>query len=149
MPSFTYRHRGWTRYLISEVCAYSRAKPYALRDPDKDMDRRALWDTGASCTVIRKGLADVLGLKPVSVRTVATSQGKFEALCYYIDVYLPNGVIVPNLLVVEAQSDNSWDVLIGMDIIGQGDFAVSNFKGKTTFTFRIPSSSEIDFTENA
>ena len=33
------------------------------------------------------------------------------------------------------------DVLIGMDIIGLGDFAVSNYRGKTTFTFRKRSTS--------
>jgi len=32
-----------------------------------------------------------------------------------------------------------------MDVIGMGDFAVSNFNGKTSFTFRIPSVAEADF----
>ncbi len=36
-------------------------------------------------------------------------------------------------------------VLIGMDIIGLGDFAISNHGGKTVFTFRAPSSKVIDF----
>ena len=34
---------------------------------------------------------------------------------------------------------------IGMDIISQGDFAVSNFNGTTVFTFRPPSKATIDF----
>jgi len=37
------------------------------------------------------------------------------------------------------------EALIGMDIIGKGDFAVTNKDGKTTFTFRIPSIECIDF----
>ena len=40
-----------------------------------------------------------------------------------------------------------WDVLIGMDIINLGDFAVSNHNGKTTFSFRMPSVDEIIFTK--
>ena len=32
-----------------------------------------------------------------------------------------------------------------MDIIGTGDFAVTNLDGKTVFTFRIPSAERIDF----
>ena len=36
-------------------------------------------------------------------------------------------------------------MLIGMDIISKGDFAVSNFDGNTVFTFRYPSNSEINF----
>ncbi len=37
------------------------------------------------------------------------------------------------------------DVLIGMDIIGAGDFAVTNLNGKTTFSYRYPSMERIDF----
>jgi hypothetical protein len=37
------------------------------------------------------------------------------------------------------------DVLIGMDIIGEGDFAVTHQDGKTTFSFRVPSLKTIDF----
>ena len=45
-----------------------------------------------------------------------------------------------------AQTDlTGIDVLIGMDIINRGDFAVSNRNGKTMFSFRIPSMSDFDF----
>jgi hypothetical protein len=37
------------------------------------------------------------------------------------------------------------DVVIGMDIVTRGDFAVTNRDGRTTFSFRIPSQSHIDF----
>ncbi len=37
------------------------------------------------------------------------------------------------------------DLLIGMDIIGLGDFAVTNLNGVTQFTFRLPSVESIDF----
>ena len=40
------------------------------------------------------------------------------------------------------------DVLIGMDIIGSGDFAVTNSENKTVMTYRIPSVSRIDFTNS-
>ena len=36
-------------------------------------------------------------------------------------------------------------MLIGMNIINLGDFTVSNFQGKTTFTFRMPSESTTDY----
>jgi hypothetical protein len=38
------------------------------------------------------------------------------------------------------------DILIGMDIMNQGDFAVTNLNGITRFSFRIPSMAAIDFT---
>ena len=39
------------------------------------------------------------------------------------------------------------DVLIGMDIINRGDFAVTNQNRKTKFSFRFPSIGDIDFVE--
>lgn len=36
-------------------------------------------------------------------------------------------------------------MLVGMDIIGHGDFAVTNHNGKTIFTYRCPSTNQIDF----
>ena len=37
------------------------------------------------------------------------------------------------------------DVLIGMDILGLGDFAVTHHDGKTVFSFCVPSRRHIDF----
>jgi hypothetical protein len=37
------------------------------------------------------------------------------------------------------------DVLIGMDIISRGDFALTHKEGKTVFSFRYPSLATIDF----
>ena len=37
------------------------------------------------------------------------------------------------------------DVLIGMDILGMGDFTVTHHQGNTTFSYCCPSRREIDF----
>jgi len=42
-----------------------------------------------------------------------------------------------------------FDVLIGMDIIGNGNFAVTNKDSKTVFSFRMPSVERIDFAKQA
>jgi uncharacterized protein YecA (UPF0149 family) len=39
-------------------------------------------------------------------------------------------------------------LLIGMDLISLGDFAVTNFAGKTVFSFRVPSVQMIDFVQS-
>ena len=87
------------------------------------------------------------GLTPISVANVSGVHGSQQSNVYLIDVYLPNRVVVQGVEAVESRSlaGEADDVLIGMDIIGLGDFAVSNLQGKTTFTFRIPSLAEIDF----
>ncbi|GMQ96553.1 MAG: hypothetical protein BMS9Abin15_0226 [Gammaproteobacteria bacterium] len=59
---------------------------------------------------------------------------------------LPNTAGVTGVRVTEANRiGNDVDVLIGMDIITLGDFAVTTYNGKTTFSFRMPSLTEIDF----
>jgi hypothetical protein len=42
-----------------------------------------------------------------------------------------------------------YDVLIGLDIICRGDFAISNYNNSTQFTFRIPSICDIDFCKHS
>lgn len=108
----------------------------------------SLWDTGATKTVITKRVVDALNLKPVSMGTARTPQGQYDAYLYYIDLYLPNKVHFPKLLVMEGQPADC-DILIGMDVIGSGDFAVSNYEKQTTFTYRYPSCSKLDFVEHS
>ena len=67
---------------------------------------------------------------------------------YYIDLYLPNHVLIRELPVMEGQP-SGCDILIGMDVILKGDFAVSTFDNKTTFTFRVPSMKKIDFVQQS
>lgn len=69
---------------------------------------------------------------------------------YRIDVKLPNGVTVTNVVVMESEIDNQGiDLLIGMDIISLGDFSVtSEIAGgsrRTCFSFRIPPVETIDY----
>ena len=35
--------------------------------------------------------------------------------------------------------------MIGMDVIGCGDFVITRFDEKTTWSFRVPSGEEVDF----
>lgn len=107
----------------------------------------SLWDTGATCSVITKNVVEKLGLKPVSMAKARTPQGEYEAYQYYIDLLLPNQVEFKGLLVMEGQPAGC-DILIGMDVIGKGDFAVSNYNGVTKFTYRHPSTGEMDFVQN-
>jgi len=110
-------------------------------------DRIAVWDTGAMKTTVSKRIVNDFGLHAVKYAPVSTPNGKSIAACYYVDILLPNSLTVSDVLVVEGTLDN-FDVLIGMDIISMGDFAVSNYGGKTVFSFRTPSVATIDFVNN-
>ena len=59
---------------------------------------------------------------------------------------MPNNLIVQNVRVTECQdTTGKFGLIIGMDIITLGDFAVTNANGNTTVSFRIPSVEAIDF----
>jgi len=107
-----------------------------------------LWDTGATASVITQKVVDELGLKLIDYTTVRHAQGTSDTEVYLIDVGLPNKVAIPRLRVTKGVL-GGIDMLIGMDVIGKGDFAVSNFNGITMFTFRIPSVADADFTGKA
>ena len=117
----------------------------------------AIWDTGATHSAITKKVVDDLRLQPTGMRETRHAGGKSSNNTYLVNIALPNRVIVPSVRVTEVQlipDDNVSDdrqpqLLIGMDIIGLGDFAVTNANGKTTFSFRIPSVEEIDFVPSA
>ena len=107
-----------------------------------------IWDTGATGTVITKNVIDGLGLQPsgkVTVHVVGSSDSarEYETNTYLVNLYLPNNVVI--YARAAESSITGCDVLIGMDVIGLGDFAVTNHNQKTTWTFRLPSCDEIDF----
>ena len=136
---FTSRYNGISRELKNVVTIATSVGNKKVAN-----NKIALWDTGANCSVITNEIAEELGLVSLAKRKVNTPSGSHEANVYYIDVKLPSKLVIPKLQVCSGIS-HQWDILIGMDIISMGDFAVSNFNGKTTFTFRLPSLDEADF----
>ena len=109
---------------------------------------RALWDTGASGSCISKDIVSKLKLIPTGMCTVKTPSGIADVYTYLVNIVLPNSVLIKDVRVMESEIGNQGlGALIGMDIITLGDFALSNKDGKTTFSFQIPSQTEIDFVE--
>ena len=109
-----------------------------------------LWDTGATGTVIRKKIADDLGLKPsgkVDVLAVGEGDDVHETKdvnTYLVNLYLPNSVVIVGLPVVEGGAPGC-DVLIGMDVVTMGDLAITHVDGQTCMSFIYPSAQTIDF----
>lgn len=110
---------------------------------DENGDRRyckienAVWDTGATNTVITPDIVEALGLKPTGKSSISAYGGVVETCTYKIDLCSENGYKIENLEVMSGDYSD-YDVLIGMDVITQGDFSISTFDGKTSFSFRIP-----------
>lgn len=108
-----------------------------------------LWDTGASRSSITQRIVDDLSLIPVGRNNVSTANGVVPVNTYCVDIGLPNGVTVSNVIVSCCDLGDDIDVLIGMDIIKHGDFSITNINHKTTFSFRIPSTKEIDYVKES
>jgi len=106
---------------------------------------RAIWDTGASGSVVNMKTAAKTGLQAIGYTPVETTNGKYSAPVYICDMYLPAGVVVPAVEMTGGQLGDNVDMLIGMDVITLGDFSITNLGGDTWFTFRVPSMQRADY----
>ena len=130
-----------TPCLISEAWDSNGpiAKPVAK-------EYQALWDTGANRSSITSEVVSSLGLVNTTYTDVEHAGGITpDVPVYLVNITLLNRVEIVGVEVTTVQLPSNVNALIGMDIINAGDFAISNQKGKTTFSFRIPSKHEIDF----
>lgn len=143
--SFTIEYFGISNTLKTE-CGVCRAFNPSLNNGKHPEVKRftALWDTGATNSVITKDVVEALALAPTGIGKVFHANGDCTANTYLVNILLPNNVGIPSLKVTEGIL-TGMDVLIGMDIITGGDFAISNSDGKTTFTFQMPPTHKHDF----
>jgi len=144
--AFTVEFNGRAHVLITPVHigrAFDHTK--ISRPPGNVLTYNGIWDTGATNTVITERVARECGLKPIGVTNVETAGGRKRSNVYLVSIGLPNTVGVSSLRVTEGILNGNVEVLIGMDVIGGGDFAITCNDGKTVFSFRFPSKTKIDF----
>jgi hypothetical protein len=113
-----------------------------------DIKTQGIWDTGATNSVITKSVAQALGLIPISLANVMGVHGSKIVPIYRVAITLNNENISLITEVTECEElsgTHDTGMLVGMNIIGMGDFSVSNFNGETTMTFRVPSLERIDY----
>ncbi len=117
-------------------------------DPSTFRTFQAIWDTGATHSAITQEVVDQCELKPIRKAKVAhagMNNEPDETNVFLVDVGLPNRVLMQRVEVSQG-GFKGGDVLIGMDIINEGDFAITHPGGITQFTFQYPSQADIDFT---
>jgi predicted aspartyl protease len=149
LQALTTKYNDITRILQSQVHVSIAFDPSTHPKPINPQNCGAkefvaIWDTGATGTAVSKKVIEECGLKQIGVVEVHTANEKRLSPVYLASIFLPNHVLFPSLRVNEATIKDA-DVLIGMDIITKGDFAVTNKEGKTVFSFRMPSVECIDF----
>lgn len=146
VSNFTSEYSGLSKVLKNKAKITEGFDPTQIPHQQHPIPEEydAIWDTGATNSVISKKVVQECGLKPITMVRVNTAGGTFNQNVYVVNIFLPNKVNFVNVHVTEGNISNA-DILIGMDIIGNGDFAVSNYNGKTVFTYRFPSVERIDF----
>lgn len=156
--AFTTRYNGRTQVLSNIVGVYLPITPEETKAKNIEFKKYlAIWDTGATHSAITKKVVDDLKLQPTGVRETRHAGGKSSNNTYLVSILLPDNVMIGQVRVTEVNlipdnnlpDDKQHQLLIGMDIIGLGDFAVTNVNNKTTFSFRVPSVKEIDFVPGA
>ena len=118
--------------------------PYPLHDT------MALWDTGATKSVITDATVAALNLVPSGTTMVNHAGGTSPSNTYLVNFILPNKVGIAGVLVSQCSDiAGHFGAIIGMDIICQGDFSITNVGKETCMSFRIPSIKTIDYVEEA
>jgi len=145
--SFTTSYNGISRQLVNQVSVALAIREIQAQIDIRDYNAKpylAIWDTGATGSAISEKVVSECNLSPIGVTKVCGVDGECLQNVYLVSLFLPNWFCIKEVRVTEAKIFDV-DVLIGMDVINRGDFAVTNFGGKTVFSFRMPSLETIDF----
>ena len=147
--AFTIKHNGLANRIITEVGVCKAFDPKTQPFPNHPYEAvHALWDTGASRSVITKTTAAKLSLVPVGIADVHHADGTSKHPTHLVNFILPNNIGVPGLLVTESPNVvGGFGAIIGMDIISKGDFCITNYNRQTWLTFRIPSMLGVDYVQ--
>lgn len=98
----------------------------------------AVWDTGATSSMISAIMAKKLQLVPIGTAQIAGVHGIKNTKCYLIDIIFQNGFIIENVKVSEASDFGGFDLLVGMDIIGKGILLINGINGEMKVLFQFP-----------
>lgn len=142
MHCFTLKFNGPARVLHTPIAISVPSKP------DK-YQLQCIWDTGASQTVITQNVIDALGLIETGKTIVHTASERDKITSTFeIDLYLSTDLVFRNVTVTLGILGDGIEALLGMDIIGTGDFSITNLNRNTCMSFRYPSQFEVDFANN-
>ncbi|MCL4553079.1 MAG: retroviral-like aspartic protease family protein [Candidatus Marsarchaeota archaeon] len=142
--SFTQTANGTMNVLTTDCGVSAAFHPLTGGNAPPVCPFTAIWDTGATNSAITQAAIDGCGLVATGMAQVHGVHGMQQVETYLVNIHLPNKVAVSGVRVTKGQLPGA-DVLIGMDVISMGDFAVTNLGGITQFSFRIPSQVHVDF----
>jgi hypothetical protein len=132
-----------------ELLTVAEIFPFATRDDTKGIITNVLWDTGATHSSLSTKIVQDLGLKSIDTTVVHGVNSSKVADIVIASIRFSSSIFLTGKRFSVNEIPGA-DVLIGMDIIMLGDFAISNGEGETLFSFVIPPlKNKVSFTEKA
>jgi hypothetical protein len=95
----------------------------------------ALWDTGSTNCCINANLAREKSLVAVGTADLFGHKGRSENPVYPLDLLLADGIMIPHVFAAGITTSESFDFIIGMNIIRLGDFSLIHKENKMMFIF--------------
>ncbi|MDR1178444.1 MAG: aspartyl protease family protein [Spirochaetaceae bacterium] len=129
----TYTYAKLQRRIITPVYLYG-----VSASVPKDTVTNALWDTGATFSVIMPKVQQELGLIPTGSRLVRGVTGTQKVPVVILTIELPNDLLKQNIEVAVCNFSSDIGMIIGMDIITLGNFVLLHTGDHTEFSFTIP-----------
>lgn len=147
MPHFAFSsiNPSYTREIITDAYISMPSKNVGLGNGQL-VKVLALWDTGATNSVVTPHIISQLGLKPDGVAQSTHAGGVSLVNTYLVDIALPNKILLPGVRVSEcAEQNGRFDIIVGMDIISLGDFSVTGPANRRMVSFCAPTAMNIDY----
>jgi predicted aspartyl protease len=120
MSSYEWHHDG--RRILIDLAILRPSPPTDLTS----ITVRALLDTGATVSGISRGTAESLGIRSMGKRPIVTANGVFQATRYLFRIGIPSDGPLPfvfdDLLGFELADTDSFQAVLGMDVLRQCDF---------------------------
>ncbi len=137
--SFTVSYNKRTNKLRVEILVSKHLSRMANFDLEVQNAKKfiGIWDTGATNSVISQKVINECGLVATGMTMVHSATEAKLCETFFVSIFLPNKVVFPFVRVTRGVLTDC-DILIGMDIISTGDFAITQHDNKTKFSFRFP-----------
>ena len=110
--SFVAHREGIANVLATKVSIGEAFNPLPNTPPPPLKEYTAIWDTGATNTVITRKVAEECDLKPIGMARIHTAGGDTDSCVYFVSIYLPNDVGITQVRVTEGSISGDAEALV-------------------------------------
>jgi hypothetical protein len=124
--------------IITKVKVRPASRIYADESQKPMIEASALWDTGADCCAISTGMIAEMGIRELYSEKAGGFGGQKDDVPHYsIDIAIGDNHIIENVLAIAYESLGSHDIILGMNVITLGDFALMREGEGSRFVFKL------------